>query len=155
ANVDPNLLNPWGVSFGPMTPFWVSDNGAGVSTLYNAAGVPFPVPPATPLVVTIAPPNGSAPGFVSAPTGQVFNNMTTGPAAEFIVTNGLPPANPGFKSGSANFIFDTEDGTISGRSGAVSATQSFIGVDCSVSCTADPLGGAVYKGLATATISGS
>src|SRR5271167_4757519 len=41
ANVDPNLLNPWGVSFGPMTPFWVSDNGAGVSTLYNAAGVPF------------------------------------------------------------------------------------------------------------------
>ena len=28
-NVDPNLVNPWGVSFGPTTPFWVSDNGAG------------------------------------------------------------------------------------------------------------------------------
>jgi uncharacterized protein (TIGR03118 family) len=136
-NVDPNLVNPWGVSFGPMTPFWVSDNRTGVSTLYNAAGVPFPVPPAAPLVVTIAPPNGSPPGFVSAPTGQVFNNN----ASDFIVSNGTT-------SGSANFVFATEDGTISGRSGAVSSTQSFIGVDNSAS-------GAVYKGLAIATIGGS
>src|SRR5215467_8151926 len=59
ANVDSNLVNPWGLSFGPTTPFWVSDNGTGVSTLYNAGGVPFPV--ATPLVVTIAPPNGHHP----------------------------------------------------------------------------------------------
>jgi uncharacterized protein (TIGR03118 family) len=137
ANVDPNLVNPWGVSFGPTTPFWVSDNHTGVSTLYNAAGVPFPVPPATPLVVTIAPPNGSPPGFVSAPTGQVFNNN----ASDFIVSNGTT-------SGSASFIFATEDGTISGRSGAVSSTQSFIGVDNSAS-------GAVYKGLAIATNGGS
>ena len=72
ANVDSNLVNPWGISFGPTTPFWVSDNGTGMATLYNAGGVPFPV--GTPLVVTIAPPNGSPPGFTSAPTGQVFNN---------------------------------------------------------------------------------
>ena len=39
ANVDPNLINPWGISFGPATPFWASDNGTGVSTLYSAAGV--------------------------------------------------------------------------------------------------------------------
>src|SRR6201994_3241058 len=71
-NVDPNLVNPWGISFGPTTPFWVSDNGTGVSTLYNAGGVPFPA--GTPLVVTIAPPKGSPPDFTSAPTGQVFNN---------------------------------------------------------------------------------
>ena len=135
ANVDSNLVNPWGISFGPTTPFWVSDNGTGVATLYNGGGVPFPV--GTPLVVTIAPPNGSPPGFKSAPTGQVFNNN----ANDFIVSNGTT-------SGSANFIFATEDGTISGRSGAVSATQSFIGVDNSPS-------GAVYKGLAIATIGGS
>jgi uncharacterized protein (TIGR03118 family) len=136
ANVDSNLVNPWGISFGPTTPFWVSDNSTGVSTLYNAGGVPFPV--GTPLVVSIAPPNGSPPGFTSAPTGQVFNNN----ANDFIVSNGTT-------SGSANFIFATEDGTISGRSGAVSGgTQSFIGVDNSPS-------GAVYKGLAIATIGGS
>jgi len=74
------------------------------------------------------------------PTGQVFN----GNASLFIVNNGLPPTDPNFKSGSANFIFDTENGTISGRSNAVAASQSFIAVDNSPS-------GAVYKGLAIAT----
>src|SRR4051812_3101825 len=32
---DPSLKNAWGVSFGGSTPFWISDNGAGVSTLYS------------------------------------------------------------------------------------------------------------------------
>jgi uncharacterized protein (TIGR03118 family) len=131
ANVDPNLVNPWGVSFGPTTPFWVSDNGTGLATLYNAAGVPQS------LTVTIAPPNGSPPGFVSAPTGQVFNNNTS----DFIVSNGT-------KSESANFIFATENGTISAWSAALGSTQSIIGVDNSAS-------GAVYKGLAIASVSGS
>ena len=36
---DKNLLNPWGLVQGP-TPFWVSDNNAGVSTLYNGTGKP-------------------------------------------------------------------------------------------------------------------
>jgi uncharacterized protein (TIGR03118 family) len=56
-NTDSNLQNPWGLSAGPTTPFWVSDNGAGLSTLYNGAGVPQA------LVVTIQGP----------PTGTVFN----------------------------------------------------------------------------------
>ena len=34
AIVDPNLLNPWGLVASPTSPFWVSDNGSGVSTLY-------------------------------------------------------------------------------------------------------------------------
>ena len=29
---DPHLLNPWGVATSTSSPFWVSDNGAGVST---------------------------------------------------------------------------------------------------------------------------
>src|SRR5215472_17054196 len=37
---DPNLLNPWGLTASGTSPFWVSDNGAGVSTLYNTAGTP-------------------------------------------------------------------------------------------------------------------
>ena len=36
---DPNLVNPWGISHSPTSPFWVSDNGTGLATLYNGAGV--------------------------------------------------------------------------------------------------------------------
>jgi uncharacterized protein (TIGR03118 family) len=123
ANVDPNLINPWGVSFTPTSPFWVSDNGTGVSTLYNAAGVPQPQP--QPLVVTIAPPSPLPPGFDhSTPTGQVRNNDSTA-------------------FGGTSFIFATEDGTISSR---FSGNQSVIKVDNSAS-------GAVYKGLAIGTSS--
>jgi len=86
---DPNLVNPWGMSRGPNTPVWVSDNGADVTTLYRGAvgGAPVSI---VPLVVGI--PGG-------APTGQVFNN-TTG----FIVPG---TGNPAF------FIFAGEDGGLS------------------------------------------
>ncbi|HEY6890138.1 MAG TPA: TIGR03118 family protein, partial [Solirubrobacter sp.] len=56
-NVDPNLVNAWGLAAGPTSPWWVSDNGTDRSTLYNPAGTPLP------LVVSV-------PG---APTGTVFN----------------------------------------------------------------------------------
>src|SRR5258706_14270570 len=37
---DPNLVNAWGlVALGP-SPWWVSDNGTGDSSLYNAMGQP-------------------------------------------------------------------------------------------------------------------
>jgi len=32
---DTNLVNPWGMSFSASSPFWVSDNATGVSTLYS------------------------------------------------------------------------------------------------------------------------
>src|SRR5436190_11386009 len=44
---DPNLVNPWGIAFAPTSPFWISDNGTGLSTLYTGAGG------IVPLVVTI------------------------------------------------------------------------------------------------------
>ncbi|HYM83791.1 MAG TPA: TIGR03118 family protein, partial [Candidatus Dormibacteraeota bacterium] len=37
AITDPSLVNAWGMSFGPTTPVWVSDNGADVATLYRGA----------------------------------------------------------------------------------------------------------------------
>jgi uncharacterized protein (TIGR03118 family) len=55
---DPDLVNGWGLSRGPATPWWVSDNGTDKSTLYNGIGTKLG------LVVTI--PGG-------APTGTVFN----------------------------------------------------------------------------------
>ena len=39
---DPNLVNPWGISFSPTGPFWISDNHSGVVTVYNGKGEAFP-----------------------------------------------------------------------------------------------------------------
>jgi len=111
------LVNAWGLVSSPTSPWWVADNGTGLSTLYNGntgAKVSLTV---------------SVPG---APTGIVFNS---GPS--FVVTSGT-------KSGPARFIFASEDGTISGWTPAVEATQAVVGVDNSA-------GGAVYKGLAIAS----
>jgi len=57
-HTDPNLVNPWGIASSAASPFWVSDNGTNVSTLYNSSGIPQP------LVVAVPP---------GSPTGVVFN----------------------------------------------------------------------------------
>lgn len=134
ANLDPNLVNPWGISFSPSGPFWISDNNAGVSSLYNGQGKPQS------LVVSIPPPAGSPAGSAGTPTGTVFNGT-----AAFTVT-----ANS--KSGSSIFLFATEDGTIAGWSPSVDTTHAVIAVDNSANPTAST--GAVYKGLALGADSG-
>ena len=88
ANLDPNLQNPWGLATSGASPFWAADNGANLSTLYNAAGV------AQALVVTVP----------EKPTGIVFNSS----AAGFALPSG----------GKATFIFDTESGKIAGWNAA-------------------------------------
>src|SRR5262249_25736558 len=112
----------------PTGPWWVADNHAGVSTVYDGQGHPFPT--AGPLVVTIPPPAGSSPGTLAAPTGLVFNSNPSG----FMVTEGAA-------SGPALFIFATEDGTISGWSQNVNPAQAILMVDNSSET-------AIYKGLA-------
>jgi len=125
-NLDPNLVNPWGLTISTGGTFWVADNGTGLSTLYDLNGVPQS------LVVTI-PPSANSSG--SAPTGQVFN---TGPG--FVVTqNG--------RSGPAIFIFVSEDGAISGWNGAVSATDAILAIDHGSQDS-------IYKGAALATVAG-
>src|SRR5690349_21324313 len=69
ADTDPNLKNPWGTSVGPGSPIWVSDNHAGVTTLYDGAGK------AQPLVVGIPAPPSAGKGAVGSPTGQAFNTF--------------------------------------------------------------------------------
>ncbi len=130
---DSNLVNSWGMSHGPTSPWWISDNGTGVATLYDGNGNPVnPLPPGTPpLVVTIPPPAGSPAGTTAAPTGNVFNGTS-----DFVVTEGGV-------SGASRFIFATEDGTISGWNPAVDQTHAILEVDRSTVGT-----GAVYKGLA-------
>ncbi|HLK46942.1 MAG TPA: TIGR03118 family protein, partial [Bryobacteraceae bacterium] len=116
---DPNLVNPWGVSFSGTGAFWVSNQGKGNSTLYNGSGI------ITPLVVPVPAANGTGQG---TPTGQVFN----GSATAFL----LPGVNR-----AATFIFATEDGTISGWANGIPNNLAIVTANNSAV-------GAVYTGLA-------
>src|SRR5437667_12466895 len=42
AHLDPNLVNAWGLTAGPNTPWWVADNGTDRSTLYDGTGAAIP-----------------------------------------------------------------------------------------------------------------
>jgi uncharacterized protein (TIGR03118 family) len=105
ANLDPNLVNAWGLAAGPSTPWWVADNGTDVSTLYDGAGNP------PPLIVKVA----------GAPTGTVFNG-----SSGFVVSHKD-------ESGPSIFLFATEAGTIRGWDPSVGpgtpSTRSFIVVN--------------------------
>ena len=121
---DPNLVNGWGLTRSGGSPFWVSDNAKGVSTLYNGAGQKVP------LVVTIPPAAG---GTIGSPTGVVFNIASK--------NHSFPVSSNGGQPAAAIFIFATFDGTISGWNPGVGGTNATIAVDRSGS-------GAVYTGLA-------
>jgi uncharacterized protein (TIGR03118 family) len=116
---DPNLINPWGVAFDPGGAFWISDNGTGLSTLYDGLGDIIPA------VFVVPPPSGAT--GPSAPTGMIWN-----PTSGFKV--------PGTSIPSV-FVFSTEDGTISAWGpGLATPLDAVLAVDNSA-------GKAVYKGL--------
>jgi len=104
AATDPNLVNPWGISRSSGSPWWVSDNGPGLATLYTGTGT------AASLVVTIP----GADGGSGTPTGQIFNG-----SQDFQLAPGKP----------ALFLFVTEDGTLSGWNPGVNATSAVIKVN--------------------------
>jgi len=124
---DPNLIDPWGMSFSSGSPFWISNHGKGNTTVYNNASSTAPITVTT-TVVTI--PSGAGGPAISAPTGQV-QNSTGG----FLLANGK----------AASFIFCTEDGTVSAWNGGTAAT---VMVDFSSV-------GTVYKGMAISAASGA
>jgi uncharacterized protein (TIGR03118 family) len=159
AVTDPNLVNAWGISESGTSPFWISDNNAGVSTLYQVPGANnAPVTP-VPLVVNIPTPVDTTGG---TPTGTVFN-FASGNGA-FKVTG--PNKNGVSTTAAAMFLFVTEDGTILGWNPAIDPTGKFAGpggVSAQAVIAKDNSGnnftnpdpakqtGAVYKGLAIAT----
>jgi uncharacterized protein (TIGR03118 family) len=101
AHTDPNVVNPWGLAYGPTGPFWLSDAGSGVSTVNNGSGSPVPPGP-----VTIPGPGGRA----SSPTGIVHNG-----GSGFVISGGP-----------ALFIFDTFNGTIDGWNGSLGGTAHLV-----------------------------
>jgi uncharacterized protein (TIGR03118 family) len=135
---DGNLVNAWGLTALPGSPFWVSDNATGLSTLYaignSAQGVSAS---RQGLVITIP----AARGGQGSPTGIVGN--TTG-GFTFTV-NG--------NTHSFLFIFSTFDGTISAWHPAIDPISN-TGAS-TASLKADRSGvGAVYTGLAIGTNAG-
>jgi uncharacterized protein (TIGR03118 family) len=130
---DVNLKNAWGLTRSTSSPWWVSDNGTGVSTLYNISGTTTTLAATiNARVVVIPPPNGSS--SPSTPTGTVFNGST-----DFALAPGKP----------ALFIFVTEDGTISGWNPAVDAAHPN-----NATLKVDNSPNAVYKGVTTGDVKG-
>jgi uncharacterized protein (TIGR03118 family) len=129
--VDPNLKNAWGITAGPGTPIWVSDNNSGKATVYSGGINGSKVT----LDLTVPVPGGN-------PTGQVFNSTKgfpvggpSGPAAIFIVDSdsvgsAQSPAEIEAWDGGAKFV--VEDSPAGGPGGKTPK-------------------GAVFKGLAIAS----
>jgi uncharacterized protein (TIGR03118 family) len=153
---DPNLLNAWGLVHGPTTPWWISNNTGGTSTLYNTSGLnpanpaqtPAPVLPPVTIIplnglggtpqngVKILTPNQSGSG---SPTTTMFNGSPT----NFL----LDPTHQ------ATFLWATLDGTIQGWNSTLPpTTAAVIKVDKSQIPT--KTNGAVYTGATIAGMNG-
>ena len=115
---DPNVQNAWGLARSATSPWWIADNGADETSIYTGAGV----------LVQIGGLN--AQGVPGAPTGAVFSGIS----GQFQVGTTASPNT----LGTSNFIFDSEDGTISAWRGGSTAAL--------VTVPASP--GAEFKGLA-------
>ena len=126
--VDGHLLNPWGLIASSASPWWVSDNNGGVSTLYNGNTGTI-----VSLVVNIPPLDAKGNG-TGTPTGIVFS---AGSGFMF-QANG--------KQAASVFTFVTEDGT--GINPNDLPHDAFVVVDNSTNPTA--AAGAVYKGATIA-----
>ena len=116
---DPNLVNAWGLARSATSPWWVADNETMKTTVYNGAGALVSVGG---LAFQTVPGN---------PTGAVFSGIS----GQFQVGTTASPTT----LATSNFLFDSEDGTISAWRGG--STGALVTVDRS------PFG-AIYKGLA-------
>ncbi|MGH9436176.1 MAG: TIGR03118 family protein, partial [Terriglobia bacterium] len=105
AVTDPNLKNPWGLVQSSGSPFWASDQGADVSTLYKGNGAIVPLVVAIPTAAT--PPNG--------PTGIVFNG-----GSGFVVTSTS-------RTSPSLFLFADLNGSIYGWNGGAGNTLADVG----------------------------
>src|SRR4030088_861387 len=132
---DPQLINPWGISRGSGSPWWVSDNATGFSTLYNGAGTKQS------LVVTIPPAdptNKKTP--TGTPTGTIFNGSQT----DFLLAPGKP----------ATFLFSTIDGTIAGWNPNVAVAQGAAPPSTNAVTVVKTTDGSSYTGLTSTFIDG-
>jgi uncharacterized protein (TIGR03118 family) len=116
---DANLKNTWGLARGAATPWWIANNATASASVYTGSGTRVDI--------------GGQPaqGVPGDPTGAVFSGIP----GQFEVGTTTSPTT----LDKSNFIFDSEDGTISAwRPGS---TAALVTVNMSSE-------GAVFKGLA-------
>src|SRR5258707_4171143 len=101
---DPQLINAWGLSRGSGSPWWVSDQATGFSTLYDGAGAKQS------LIVTIPP---ADPTNKNTPIGSPTGTISNGSQTDFLLAPGKPAA----------ILFSTIDGTIAGWNPTVALAQ--------------------------------
>jgi uncharacterized protein (TIGR03118 family) len=133
---DPKLVNPWGLSRTSSSPWWISDNGTGLSTLYNGAGT------INPLVVTIPKADPNSKTFPNGtPTGTIANASPT----DFLLAPGAPAA----------FLFATIDGTIAGWNPNVGVAAGAAPPSTHAVIVVKTTDGSSYTGLTSATVNGN
>jgi uncharacterized protein (TIGR03118 family) len=133
---DPTLINPWGLSRSSSSPWWISDNGTGLSTLFNGAGVK------NSLIVTIPkvdPNNKTFP--TGTPTGTIFNGSLT----DFAIAPGMP----------ATFLFATLDGAIIGWNANVGIVPGAAAPSVNAVIAVKTTDGSSYTGLTSALVDGN
>jgi uncharacterized protein (TIGR03118 family) len=133
---NPQLINPWGLSRASGSPWWVSDNGTGFSTLYNGVGAKQS------LIVTIPP---ADPNNKKTPTGTPTGTIANGSQTDFL----LAPAEP------AVFLFSTIDGTIAGWNPNVAVAQGSAPPSTHAVTVVKATDGSSFTGLTSAFIDGN
>jgi uncharacterized protein (TIGR03118 family) len=126
---DKALINPWGMSRSAGSPWWISDNGTGLSTLYTGAGMKEG------LVVKIP---AAVAGKTGSPTGTIYNGSST----DFLIAKGDP----------AIFLFCTIDGTIAGWNPATGLTAGEKLPSTNAVTLIKKKDGSVYTGLTSAQV---
>src|ERR1700733_2071260 len=133
---DPTLINPWGLSRSSSSPWWISDNGTGLSTLFNGTGVK------NSLIVTIPkvdPNNKTFPA--GTPTGTIFNSVPT----DFVLPGGF----------ASSFLFATLDGAIAGWNPNVGVAPGAAAPSVNAVIAVRTTDGSSYTGLTSALVDGN
>jgi uncharacterized protein (TIGR03118 family) len=133
--IDPQLINPWGLSRNSGSPWWVSDQAIGFSTLYNGAGAKQA------LIVTIPP---ADPNNKKTPTGTPTGTIANGSQTDFLLASGAP----------AVFLFSTIDGTIAGWNSSVAVAQGATPPSTHAATVVKTSDGSSFTGLTSAFIDG-
>src|SRR5271165_7140995 len=77
---DPNLVNPWGIAISATSPFWISDAGTGLATIYSTSASATVTISATKVSIPVGAASTEKLGPV---TGQISNSTTV-----FLLANG-------------------------------------------------------------------
>src|SRR5260370_28814894 len=132
---DPQLINPWGLSRTSGSPWWVSDQATGFSTLYDGSGVKQA------LIVTIPP---ADPNNKKTPTGTPTGTIANSSQTDFLLAPGGP----------AVCLFSSIDGTIAAWNPNVAVAQGAAPPSTHAVTVVKTTDGSSFTGLPSALIEG-